>query len=50
MDLGGDKVGGVRKNGEWVRWGRMRHEVVKKKAWDGGEIRGWGKGLWTQAW
>jgi hypothetical protein len=49
MDLGGDKVGGVRKNGEWVRWGRMRHEVVNKKAWDGGKIRGWGKGLWTQA-
>ena len=41
----GEKVGGVRKNGEWERRGRMKHEVVKKKTWDGGEIRGWDKVL-----
>ena len=42
MDWGGEMVGGVRKNGEWERRGRMEHEVVKTKAWDGGERREWG--------
>ena len=44
-----DKSSGVRKSGEWERWVRMKHEVVKKKAWDGGGQRGRGKGVWTQA-
>jgi hypothetical protein len=49
MDWWGIKVNTVGKNGEWEKCGRMKHEVVETKTWDGREKRGWGKGLWTQA-